>query len=179
MICILVMLSIVHEILANQKTGFIDSLPKSNKIYKAEVQGFSKSSLGYLTRISDTAIQLSANPIFFGSDEGTPVSYKEIDLIAIKRKGAVGRGIGYGILSGIVVGGIIGAVSYKPCTGFCFLDFGMGGSIFAGSLLGLIPGGVIGAISGTKKHRYNIKGNKAKFDEMNKSIMLKIYPTPK
>jgi hypothetical protein len=59
------------------------------------------------------------------------------------------RGVGIGLLAGAVAGAVIGAATYEPCDGWCFVDFGRGGTalISAGALSipGMIIGGIVGA----------------------------------
>ncbi len=91
----------------------------------------------------------------------------EIKSIRIRRKGAVGRGVGFGAGTGAFLGGIIGYASYTPpdCSNswFC-LDFGPGLDTIAGGLIGAVGGLLAGALIGSAGKEFKIEGNQAQFD---------------
>ena len=133
----------------------------------------------YLVDVSDSAAVYMGTPVRFRAlapNAGTKsLSYDQIEVATVQRKGAVGRGILFGGLGGMVLGGIIGAITYKPCNP-CFLDFGIGFDIMTGSSIGLLGGGLIGGITGAlSKKIFRIGGNKEKFQAMRLSVLDRAY----
>jgi membrane associated rhomboid family serine protease len=65
------------------------------------------------------------------------------------------RGATIGLMSGVVSGAVIGALTYTPCEGWCFLEpssrgasAALGGAVFG--VLGGVTGAIIGAFHQTE-----------------------------
>ncbi len=133
----------------------------------------------YLVDVSDSAVVYMETQVRFrgfAPNAGTKsLSYHQIEVATVQRKGAVGRGILFGGLGGMVLGGIIGAITYKPCDP-CFFDFGIGFDIMSGASIGLLGGGLIGGVTGAlSKKIFRIGGNKENFEKMKLSVLDRAY----
>ncbi len=135
---------------------------------------------GYLSGINDSSVQLSTKRVAFsnlslGNPSYKTYNYGDIEKMKIRKYGSLGRGIGYGALIGAGFGAIVGLVTYqKPAPGngwFSSLDFGPGFNALGGAILGILPGLIIGGIIGSKTMKFNIHGNKERFNDM-KTIIL-------
>lgn len=131
----------------------------------------------YMADVTDSAVLLVQDPVKFRQSglSATSLNYQQVDVMFLKRKGSVGRGLWKGALGGMILGGIVGAITYKKCDE-CWLDFGIGADIAAGAILGTGGGGIIGMIVGalSGKH-FTISGNKEKFDHMRLSVLDMAY----
>lgn len=116
---------------------------------------------GYLFAIDDTSIKIINKKSLDTSDLKT-VEAKNIDIIKIRRKGKIGRGIGIGAASGIVLGVIVGLVDSQDSWISTETSVAM-----ASAPLTLIGAG-LGAGFGAIKKKIEVKGNIEVFkNEMN------------
>jgi hypothetical protein len=155
-----------------------DSVLKKNYILKANIWESNRPVREfYLVNVTDTALLLAAEAVTFRQSllNPTMLSYRQVNVVTLQRKGSIGRGLWKGALGGMVLGGIIGAITYKDCDD-CFIDFGIGADIAAGAILGTGGGAVIGVIVGAlARKKFTINGNKEKFDEMKLSVLDMAY----
>ena len=131
----------------------------------------------YLADINDTALIISSEPVNFRKSimNTTAVSYPQVEMATVKRRGSVGRGILIGGLSGLIGGGIVGAATYKRCDD-CLWDFGVGPNIAAGSILGAGAGVLTGAIVGAlAQKKFIIGGQRNKFEALRLSVLDMAY----
>ena len=153
-------------------------LLKNNYYLKARVWQINQPAHDwYVADVNDSAVLLAQDPVKFRQSglSSANLNYQQVEMVFLKRKGSVGRGLWKGALGGMVLGGIIGAITYKKCDD-CWLDLGVGVDIAAGAILGTGGGGIIGMIVGalSGKH-FTIGGNKQKFDEMRLSVLDMTY----
>jgi hypothetical protein len=109
------------------------------------------------------------------------ISYNDIDVLQLHRKGSLLKGLGIGAAAGLVAGGIIGGLAYNPPTSesgsteqFVIRLFDTRAeSIVVGAVLGTLSGMVVGTIAGALSHKtFNIQGDKIQFHHMQKKAMI-------
>lgn len=135
----------------------------------------------YLADINDTALIVSNQPMNFRKSmmNTTAISYPQLEMATVKRRGSVGRGMLMGGLIGMIGGGIVGAATYKKCDD-CIWDFGVGPNIAAGSILGTATGVLTGAIIGAlAQKKFIIGGQRNKFEALRLTVLDMAYRGPK
>ncbi|MEO6314133.1 MAG: hypothetical protein ABIU63_06455 [Chitinophagaceae bacterium] len=133
---------------------------------------------GWLANITDSAIQLSDQPVRFArtgkSLNITALNYNLLAAVRIKRQNAGWRGLRTGFICGFAFGGVIGLASGNDKSGFFPLSAGekaIGGGLLAG-LLSATVGAIIGAFPGRK---FIISGKKENFDQLRISVLERAY----
>jgi hypothetical protein len=202
-ICLLVMST--HQSMIAQKVYSDDSIALKKRIYKISfTTADSKKSTGYLARLSDSNLYVSASPLNFSSvnknDHLTSYPYNHLEKIEIKRKGAAGRGAWQGALIGLAIGVIGGLVSGDDPVAPTYNDpnnplgnaignafssvsnaFRMtaGEKALAYGIGGAGTGALMGALIGSLvKKKFIIGRNKLKYNEMRHEILRKLYIKP-
>jgi hypothetical protein len=172
------LLLIVLAICCCQALFSQDTVLKKNYYLKARIWEPNQTTRDfYVADVNDTALLLVNDPVKFrqGGLTANALSYQNMDVILLKRKGSVGRGLWKGAVLGAILGGITGAVTYKKCED-CFFDFGIGTDIAAGAIAGTGVGAVFGAFFGAiSSKRFTIGGNKDKFEKMRLSVLDMAY----
>ena len=179
--------------------AFCQEMDTRTKIFKVSVAAITQNTYrGYLVDIEDSAVLFTWNAEMIRmkrvlKEDITSIGYENIELIVLRRKSSVGRGILFGSMIGLATGMVAGyAKGDDPA---CTADpswFGldqalcsaarlkagekamlMGG---AGVLAGAAAGAIIGAVA---KKRFIIGGNKARFEEMRLSVLDRTYGNQK
>jgi hypothetical protein len=161
------------------------SIKYKTRIFEATIYGKkAKIEDVYLVKVGDSVISISSSLIAFNSPSAGDKSIKyvllsDIESIRIARKGHAGRGAviglaigaGIGLLSGFAMGSDKEGTFWRTTAGEKALAFSilLGGT---GALIGFIAG----AVSGKK---YVIGGNKQQLQQMNASLLERIYAAPK
>lgn len=123
---------------------------KVYKVWVTKMDGSKQKGFFYAADEKGITISKSKTP---DKSKLVLVEAKSINIIKIRRKGAVGKGAGIGFLSGAAVGAIIG---FADGDEFLFPKEAKAG--IAGAFIGVIGTGV-GAIVGTGKKKILIDGN--------------------
>ena len=109
-----------------------------------------------------------------GQFDVSKVDIRNIDVVKIRKKNNIGKGLLIGGLSGAVVGGIIGVVGWKRTDNEDSWQnfnnsFNDAGLVFVG-ILTTITGVIIGAAIGSARVKIPIHGSQMQFEE-NKSLL--------
>ncbi len=153
-----------------------DSVPLRSVVYVVRInKNNPDASKGYLQQIGDTSLRLTLFRQPYGYiTSGKTVPYYDINNLSVHRGGWAIRGAIWGGVGGAAVGILTGIATYKPCTNFCIIDFGVGFSMLIGAMLGLLPGAVVGLGVNSFKRRFKISRKKENFEQM-RSKLLRVY----
>jgi hypothetical protein len=171
------LLLLMASVLYTQLLKSQDSISFRHVTYKVIVgtSTDNRTSLGYLSSISDTSVFISSLPVKFNgyanlNSKLKGISYNEIYDLRLRRKGSTVRGLLIGAIAGAAVGALLGAASgddsQKNQNSWCIPCFTAGEKAqMGGFALGSI-GALIGAIIGKSTHKtFTIKNNKESFNE--------------
>ena len=144
----------------------VNSQSKTQKIliYKAWVNYIDSpiKMKGYLYQVKDSSIVISGvkpvPSITIHKNHLYEISYKHIDVIKIRRKGRVGRGILIGMGSGFLAGIMIGYISGDDEPSY-WITLTAEEKAIAAAVPLAITGGIIGWIVGTNKKKIYVSGN--------------------
>jgi hypothetical protein len=122
---------------------------------------------GFLYMVKDSSIYMSP---FLKNDDSAlmgnnyqKIDYQQIDIIKIRRKGKVGRGMLIGSLLGFSIGSFIGLMSEDDTEGL--IRFTKNEKFWISSISLGTHGMIIGAIIGSAKIKIPINGRKKRFIE--------------
>ena len=101
-------------------------------------------------------------------------NYTDLEKISVWRYKSNRRRSGYWALIGVGAGALIGLVTYNGNKTDTY-NLGVGASAIGGALLGGLSGVIIGVIIGPPKLKFNINGNKTKFNDMRNRVLEKAY----
>jgi hypothetical protein len=166
----------------------INAKPPKISIFNTLLYGSGKQVVRtYLVKIEDSFIVISQNPAVFNmpldvNQQTSKVYLPDLQSINIAKQGRVGKGALVGFITGVGVGMIAGAATagpYKtelPGPIVLYGNLPIGEAMSRGALVGCITGLLIGMlVGGLSSHTYKIKGQKQKLQEMNKSLLEKMY----
>lgn len=110
---------------------------------------------GYLSQRKDSSITV----LYLEGTKSEDFKIAEIERLKFRRKGRVGRGIGYGAAGGLLVGAVAGLTTGENSF------FGSREGAAAAYGLGLIPiGAITGGVIGSIKKAYTISGNQKNYE---------------
>jgi len=150
-----------------QKT---DQKKKKKYISWLTTMNSSSETKGYLSSVDEDHIVFSD----FSTYKKEQINIPNLESLAFRKNGKVGKGILYGTLSGLVLGTIIGSVAAPPADdcgafqGFCDLE--TTGYIFGGAIIGAPVGALIGGLIGSAKIKIPINGNQQTYKSQLKEL---------
>lgn len=148
------------------KSGSTNSVNKFKKDYTATIITVnSKLWKGRAEAISDSAFTLYQQP-----NKYPAFNYDDIDMITLRKKGRIGKGILIGAITGAASGTILGLIAASGSEGG-FFEISAGEGAGMGFFGGAITGGIIGAIVGAvAKKTFTIHGKQEKFAKMKNKL---------
>ena len=126
---------------------------------------------GCLYRVEDASLALLPRAILmqgYDSDqEFTMIKATQIDMVKIRRKGSIGKGVAIGALSGFAAGVILGLIEGddQPSGSWDVINYTAEAKAIMYGTTFLIPGAIIGAVVGSIKIKIPIKGNTDTFNK--------------
>ena len=156
---------------------------KKKNWYKIQLQEMSGTKAeGYFTNITDDEVFYASEKTEFGQNNknANKLSYADLDVVNIQRKGATARSTAIGSGIGAVLGSVVGYLSYNknesedPFAPLTALFNGAKVGMF-GALIGAIAGLVIGTAA---EQTFIIGGKKEQHKQMKFDVLQKIYGTP-
>lgn len=163
---------LMNSIWALAQNETIVHLPKAYRLTIVSKEGAPQK--GYFAGVSDSVVFISIKPQIKGNfinQSTTPVPYSEIEIIRMKRKGSIPRGLLLGTLigatSGILLGYLSGDDSQSSWISFTAEEKAFGLGVFNGTL-GAITGTILGALI---RKEFIINGNREKHLKYKRTIL--------
>lgn len=169
-----------------------DSTLKKRLSFKIWITGIDSSkTIGWLSAISDSSLELSNRPKHFNdplvkaNNHLIHFDYSQLAAMKLKRNNGAGRGAAIGAASGLVIGAIAGfSAGDDPHVPASQDLWGIGEAFrmtaadkaLVGGFAGAAIGAGLGALTGALvKKTFIIEGKKEKFDEMRLNIIERAY----
>jgi hypothetical protein len=169
-LAVLILICSIHVLVAQ------DNNPKNRKYQTWVILGGDSLVVkGRLGDVKDSAITLTPSIVVrpngqkIGESSQADISYKDIHLVKVRRKGSIGTGILLGAVGGFVVGGLIGFIEGDDPPQQLFAFTAEEKAIMYGLPLAAC-GGALGAIPGALKISINIDGKYDNFDKSRKRL---------
>jgi hypothetical protein len=149
------------------------------KIYKTWIKPFGEhhETKGVLFEIMDSSVvvsnSLNKTDYYQGKYDVSKVDIRNIDVVKMRKKNNIGKGILIGGVSGATVGGIIGVIGWKRSHNNAWQEAGNAinnGLIVTVGILTTITGFFIGAVIGSARTKIQVHGSQKQFEE-NKSLL--------
>ncbi len=148
-------------------------IAQKRKPHKVWIKQMDNSTVikGFLYSADDDSVKISKTIAGIDSTSVIRVDAERINLIKLRRKGRIGRGIGIGAASGALLGGILGLADGDDEPGW--FSATKEEKAVGGGVLLFIPGAAVGAGVGAIKKKIVIEGNMENYRK--KIVELRTY----
>jgi len=164
-----------NKIISQKFTSELGQRPKSFKTWISLRDPPGKMK-GCLYRVNDSSLALIPGALIkqdhYSDKEFTLIKANQMEMVKIRRKNSIGKGVLIGALSGLGAGIILGLIEGddEPGGDFDIMNYSAGEKAILYGITFMIPGAAIGAAVGSIKIKIPINGSMSTYEKNRKKL---------